>query len=90
VEATNFTIPVPFPTIPVGGRFVSVFTICNDVATRIKPNFHNGKLVNAERPNGKLIFVADWEPVFVEEYEDQHFYALYWECPECDIPNHAD
>jgi hypothetical protein len=58
------------------------------VVTRITPTTHQGKTVNARRVGGKLILMVDWEPVFVRQDDDVHFYALYWECPECDTSNH--
>lgn len=62
----NFNYPAIFPTIPIGGQFVEVFTTCDEIATRIEPTIHQDKLVNARRAGGKLILMADWEPVFVE------------------------
>jgi len=63
---TDFNIPVKFDTIPIGGKFVEVLTTCDEVATRIAPVMQGGKLVNARRVSGKLIFMAEWEPVFVK------------------------
>jgi hypothetical protein len=65
----NFRHPTTFVTIPVGKRFVEVFTTCNEIAARIEPMAHQGKPVNARRVGGKLIFMADWEPVFVATCE---------------------
>jgi hypothetical protein len=62
----NFTQPATFAPIPVGGRFVEVMTTCDEVAVRIEPTTHRGKPVNARRVGGKLIFMAEWEPVFIE------------------------
>lgn len=70
-EVINFALPVLFHTIPVGGRFISVFTTCNDIVIRVTPTKYKNKMVNARRPNGKLIFVAEWEPVFIEEYKPE-------------------
>jgi hypothetical protein len=83
----DFNIPTTFNTVPIGGEFVECLTTCNEIATRIKPITRRDKIVNARRVSGKLIFMADWEPVFVEDYEDGHFYNFFWECPECEIPN---
>jgi hypothetical protein len=41
-------------------------TSCNEVAVRIEPITHQGKLVNAQRSGGKLILMVDWEPAFVK------------------------
>jgi hypothetical protein len=62
----NFTQPTTFATIPTAGQFVEVLTTSNEVATRIEPTTHRGKPVNARRVGGKLIFMAEWEPVFIE------------------------
>lgn len=66
VGIVNFNIPATFDTIPIGGKFIEVFTTCNEVATRIAPVMQDGKLVNARRDGGKLIFMEEWEPVFVK------------------------
>lgn len=63
----NFTQPATFATIPIGGQFVEVFTTSNEVAVRIAPTTHRGKTVNARRDGGKLIWMEDWEPVFIKE-----------------------
>lgn len=61
----NFNTPSTFAAIPIGGKFVEVLTTCNEVATRIEPATHQEKTVNARRAGDKLIFMADWEPVFI-------------------------
>lgn len=61
----KFTVPT-FAAIPIGGEFVEVMTTCNEIATRIELITHQGKPVNARRSGGKLIFMVDWEPVFIE------------------------
>jgi hypothetical protein len=61
-----FNTPTTFATVPIGGEFVEALTTCNEVATRIEPATYQGKPVNARRAGGKLIFMAEWEPVFVE------------------------
>jgi hypothetical protein len=68
-DTVNFNIPSTFIDVPIGGRFVEVMTTCNEVVTRIRPTAHRGKPVNARRVGGKLIFMADWEPVFVATCE---------------------
>jgi hypothetical protein len=60
-----FNTPTTFAAIPIGGRFVEVMTTCDEVATRIEPTTHRGKTVNARRVGGKLIWMEDWEPVFM-------------------------
>jgi hypothetical protein len=67
VDIVSFNIPSTFANIPIGGQFIEVLTTCNEVATRIEPVTHQNKLMNAQRIGGKFIFMADWEPVFVEE-----------------------
>lgn len=62
----EFTISTTFATIPIGAQFVEVMTTCNEVATRIEPTTHQDKPVNARRVGGKLIFMAEWEPVFLD------------------------
>lgn len=84
----EFAIPTTFATIPIGAQFVEVMTTCNEVATRIEPTAHQDKPVNARRVGGKLIFMAEWEPVFVDEWEDAYFHRFFWECPECDAAIH--
>jgi hypothetical protein len=66
---SDFTHPATFATIPIGGQFVEVFTSCDEIATRIEPITHQGKPVNARRSGGKLIFMAEWEPVLISENE---------------------
>jgi hypothetical protein len=83
----DFNIPTAFNTIPVDGEFVEVLTTCDEVSIRIEPTERQGKQMNARRASGKLIYMAEWEPVFVEDYEDGHFYSFFWECPECENPN---
>jgi hypothetical protein len=62
----NFTQPATFAAVPIGGQFIEVMTTCDEVATRIEPTTYRGKPVNARRSGGKLIFIEDWEPAFVE------------------------
>lgn len=85
----NFTHPTPFPTVPIDDQFIEVFTTCNEVATRIEPTTHRGKLANARRAGGKLVWMADWEPVFVDEdFPDKFFWDYYWQCPNCERDIH--
>lgn len=65
----EFTIPTTFATVPIGAQFIEVMTTCNEVAIRIKQTTRQGKPVNTRRVGGKLIFMAEWEPVFVRETE---------------------
>jgi hypothetical protein len=65
VEVTQYTTATTFAAIPIGGRFVEVFTSCNEVATRIKPTTHRGKPANARRAGGGLVFMVEWEPVLI-------------------------
>jgi hypothetical protein len=67
MSSKYFTIPTVFAAIPIGSKFIEVLTICNEIAVRIVPAIHQGKSVNARRDGGKLIFMADWEPVFINE-----------------------
>jgi len=62
---TVFNAPSTFAALPIGGKFIEALTPCNEIATRIEPTTHQGKPINAQRVGGKLIFMADWEPVFV-------------------------
>jgi hypothetical protein len=67
---SDFDTPTTFATIPIGGEFIEALTTCNEVATRIAPTTHNrAKMKNAKRAGGKLIFMAEWEPVFIKERE---------------------
>jgi len=56
-----------FAAIGMGGRFVEVFTISNEATVKIQPTTTpKGKPANARRVvTKKLIFMADWEPVFL-------------------------
>jgi hypothetical protein len=64
----KFNTPTTFALIPVGGEFIEGLTTCNEVATRIdEPTTHQGKPVNARRSGGKLVWVAEWEPVFIHQ-----------------------
>lgn len=65
----EFNHPTTFATIPIGAQFVEVMTTCNEVAIRILPATHQGKLANARRAGGKLIKMENWEPVFVRANE---------------------
>lgn len=60
---------VTFTSIEMGQEFIEVMTTCNEVARRIELRIEfgmKGKLVNAQRiSSGKMIFIADWEPVFI-------------------------
>jgi hypothetical protein len=67
---SDFNTPTTFARIPIGGEFVEALTTCNEVATRIAPTTHNReRMKNARRAGGKLIFMAEWEPVFIEDKE---------------------
>jgi len=74
VDIVNFNTPITFVFIPIGGEFIEALTTCNEIAVRIEPRIYYGKLVNARRIGGKLIFMADWEPVFIQD-----LYYLYRE-----------
>lgn len=41
----------------------------NEIAIRIEPTTHQGKPMNAQRAGGKLVFMAEWEPVFAQGEE---------------------
>lgn len=56
-----------FGNLAIGQKFIEVLTSCNEVAQRIPLTTHRGKSVNAHRVGGKLIFMADWEPVFIRD-----------------------
>jgi hypothetical protein len=62
----TFNTVTTFAAVPIGGKFIEAMTTCNEVAIRIEPTTHQDKSVNARRVGGKLIFMADWEPVFVQ------------------------
>ncbi len=66
----SFNISTTFAAVPIGGEFIEALTTCNEVAARIAPTTHQGKTVNARRVGGKLIFMADWEPIFVSRSND--------------------
>lgn len=70
----SFNIPTTFAAIPIGGEFIEAMTTCNEVAIRTESRVHQGKLVNAWRSGGKLIFMAEWEPVFVKETKEQRLH----------------
>jgi hypothetical protein len=61
---TTFNTPTTFDKLEVGQRFIEGLTISNEIAQRIEPATLDGKLVNALRESGKLIFIEWWEPVF--------------------------
>jgi hypothetical protein len=67
MNLTGVSYVTTFADVPIGGEFVEVLTTCDEVATRIEPALHQGKPVNARRVSGKLIFMADWEPVFIQQ-----------------------
>jgi hypothetical protein len=62
----TFNTVTTFAAVPIGGKFIEAMTTCNEVAIRIEPTTHQDKSVNARRVGGKLIFMVDWEPVFVQ------------------------
>jgi hypothetical protein len=66
---SDFNTPTTFARIPIGGEFIEALTTCNEVATHIEPTTLQGKPVNARRVGGKLVFMWDWEPVFIEDKE---------------------
>jgi hypothetical protein len=74
---SNFNAPTTFASIPIGGRFVEVLSLCNEVATRIEPTTHRGKPVNARRSGGGLVFMAEWEPVLIHQGPKKY------KCPKC-------
>lgn len=58
----KYTDTVGFEYIVFGQEFIEAFVESNRVAIRIPEK--NGK--NARREDGKLIFVCEWEPVFID------------------------
>lgn len=62
---SDFSYTTTFDAITIGEKFIEVLTTCNEVAIRITPTMHQKKPMNAQRIGGKLIFMADWEPVFI-------------------------
>ncbi len=70
----NFNTPSAFANIPIGGEFIKALTVCAEVYTRIESTTHKGGPVNAWRVGGKLVFMADWEPVFTNKSREQRLH----------------
>ncbi len=67
----TFNTTATFADVVLGQEFIEALTSVNEIATRIEATTHNGRSVNARREGERsrlaLIWMADWEPVFIME-----------------------